>query len=157
MLKKKIWANFQRIIELFTQMSLSCQIYGFGIRDPRSGIRKKTIPDPGSRGQKGTGSRIRIRNTGIQIGFLLSSCKNRKKNHYFYFLRLLNDFSSLKNDVSGSATLAKTIALVHMLKAYFCCMPSLQGSGRRCRNRRDCCTPYSYRWPSGTASPGTPL
>jgi hypothetical protein len=29
-----------------------------------SGIRKKPIPDPGSRGQKGTGSRIRIRNTG---------------------------------------------------------------------------------------------
>jgi hypothetical protein len=29
-----------------------------------SEIRKKPIPDPGSRGQKGTGSRIRIRNTG---------------------------------------------------------------------------------------------
>jgi hypothetical protein len=28
-----------------------------------SGIRKKPIPDPGSRGQKGTRSRIRIRNT----------------------------------------------------------------------------------------------
>jgi hypothetical protein len=40
---------------------------GFGIRDPRSGIRKKPILDPGSRGQKGTGSRIRIRirNTGL--------------------------------------------------------------------------------------------
>jgi hypothetical protein len=36
---------------------------GSGIRDPGSGIRKKPIPDPGSRGQKGTGSRIRIRNT----------------------------------------------------------------------------------------------
>jgi hypothetical protein len=31
--------------------------------DLGSGIRKKPIPDPGSRGQKGTGSRIRIRNT----------------------------------------------------------------------------------------------
>ncbi len=31
---------------------------------PRSGIRKKPIPDPGSRGQKGTGSWIR--NTGIR-------------------------------------------------------------------------------------------
>jgi hypothetical protein len=30
-----------------------------------SGIRKKPIPDPGSRGQKGTGSRIRIRNTAF--------------------------------------------------------------------------------------------
>jgi hypothetical protein len=32
--------------------------------DLGSGIRKKPILDPGSRGQKGTGSRIRIRNTG---------------------------------------------------------------------------------------------
>jgi hypothetical protein len=57
MLKKKIWANFQKIIELFTQkFSLSPQNYGFG-------IRKKPIPDPGSRVQKGTGSRIQIRNT----------------------------------------------------------------------------------------------
>ena len=31
---------------------------GSGIRDPGSGIRKKPIPDPGSRGHKGTGSRI---------------------------------------------------------------------------------------------------
>jgi hypothetical protein len=64
-LKKKMWANFQRIIELLPKkLSLTSQNYGFGkIRDPRSGIRKKPIPDPGSRGQKGTGSRIRIRNT----------------------------------------------------------------------------------------------
>ncbi len=52
------------IVELFTQkLSLSSQKYGFWIWDPRSGIREKPIPDPGSRGQKGTGSRIRIRNT----------------------------------------------------------------------------------------------
>ncbi len=53
LLKKKICDNFQRIIELFLQkLSLCSQKYGFG-------IRKKPIPDPGSRGQKGTGSRIR--------------------------------------------------------------------------------------------------
>jgi hypothetical protein len=58
-LKKKIWANFQRIIELFTKkLSKSSSKYGLGIRDPRSGIGKKPIPDPGSRGQKGTGSPI---------------------------------------------------------------------------------------------------
>ncbi len=35
MLKKKIWANFQRIIELFIQkLSLSSQNYGLGIQDP---------------------------------------------------------------------------------------------------------------------------
>jgi hypothetical protein len=62
LLKKKIWANFQRIIELFMQkMSLSSQKYGFGIWDPGSGKNLFRIQDPG--GQKGNGSWIRIRNT----------------------------------------------------------------------------------------------
>ncbi len=66
-LKKKIWANFQRIIELFTQKIVTnlSKIWAW---DPGSEIRdpeKKPIPDPGSRGQKGTGSRIRIRNTDV--------------------------------------------------------------------------------------------
>jgi hypothetical protein len=44
MLKKKILANYQRIITLFTQKIVNkLQKKGFGIRDPRSGIR-----DPGS-------------------------------------------------------------------------------------------------------------
>jgi hypothetical protein len=64
MLKKKILANFQRIIELFTQKIVTkLSKYGFGIRDPE----KNLFPDPGSRGQKGTGSRIRIRNTVCTI------------------------------------------------------------------------------------------
>jgi hypothetical protein len=58
MLKKKIWAKFQRIIELFTQKIVS-KLSKIWVWDPRSGIRKKPIPDPGSRCQKGTGSRIR--------------------------------------------------------------------------------------------------
>jgi hypothetical protein len=60
MLKKKIWANFQRIIELFTQKIVTklSKIWewdlGSGIRDPGSGDPEKTysgsrIPDPGSR------------------------------------------------------------------------------------------------------------
>ncbi len=40
MLKKIIWANFQRIIELFTHnLSISSQKYGFEILDPESEIR----------------------------------------------------------------------------------------------------------------------
>jgi hypothetical protein len=66
MVKKKIWASFQRIIELFTQKFVTklLKIWGW---DPGSEIRdpEKTYPGSGSRGQKGTGSRIRIRNTGI--------------------------------------------------------------------------------------------
>jgi hypothetical protein len=64
MLKKKIWASFQRIIEFFTQKFVTklSKIWGW---DPGSG--KKPITDPESRirvqGKKGTVSRIRIRNT----------------------------------------------------------------------------------------------
>jgi hypothetical protein len=46
-----MWANFQRIIELFTQKIVkSSQKYGFGIRDPGSEIRdpRSGIRDPGS-------------------------------------------------------------------------------------------------------------
>ncbi len=60
MLKKIIWANFQRIIEFFTQKIVN-KLSKIWVLDPGSG--KKTFPDPGSRGQKGTESRIQIRNT----------------------------------------------------------------------------------------------
>jgi hypothetical protein len=47
MLKER--ANFQRIMELFTQKVVTkLSKYGFGIRDPGSEIRKKPIPDLGS-------------------------------------------------------------------------------------------------------------
>ncbi len=76
MLKKTMWAFIQRIIELFTQTFVTkltkillwdpgSEIRKKPIPDPGSEIRKKPIPDPGSgsSGQKGTGSRIRNRNT----------------------------------------------------------------------------------------------
>ena len=48
LLKTKIRANFQRIIELFTQKIVTkLSKYGSGIRDRRSGIQKNPIPDPG--------------------------------------------------------------------------------------------------------------
>ncbi len=65
-LKKNIWANFQRIIELFTRKIVK-KLLKIWSWDPGSEIRKKPIPDPGSRGQKAPdpGSRIRIRNTAL--------------------------------------------------------------------------------------------
>ncbi len=63
MLKKKIWSNLKKIIELFTQKIVNkLSKNGFGIRDP-----EKPIPDPGSRiqGSKGHRIPIRIRNTYI--------------------------------------------------------------------------------------------
>ncbi len=45
-LKKQIWANFQRIIELFTQ-NIVTKLSKIWVWDLGSGIRKKPIPDPG--------------------------------------------------------------------------------------------------------------
>jgi hypothetical protein len=66
MLKKIMWANFQRIIEFFTQKIVN-KLSKIWAWDPGSG-------KPGSRSQKGTGSRIRIRNTGSSL-FLLRFMK----------------------------------------------------------------------------------
>jgi hypothetical protein len=62
MLKKKIWANFQRIIELFT-LKIVSKLSKIWVWDPGSEIRDPEKTYSGSRGQKGTGFRIRIRNT----------------------------------------------------------------------------------------------
>ena len=51
-LKEKIWANLHRIIELFHKKIVK-KLLNYGL-----GIRKKPIPGPVSRGQKGTGSWI---------------------------------------------------------------------------------------------------
>jgi hypothetical protein len=59
-------ANSQGIIELFTKkkkLSLCSQKYsiglGSGIRDWRSGIQKKPIPDPRTRVKKGHGPGVK--------------------------------------------------------------------------------------------------
>jgi hypothetical protein len=68
-LNKKIWANFQRILELFTQKignKLSKILVwdpGSEIWDPGSGKNLFRIPDPGIKKAPDPGSRIRIRNT----------------------------------------------------------------------------------------------
>ncbi len=70
--------NYRTSYQKSCQKALKNMVLGSGIRDPRSGIRKKPIPDPGSRGQKvpdpGSGSetllvdrRIRIRANKVRI------------------------------------------------------------------------------------------
>jgi hypothetical protein len=60
MLKKKIWANFQRIIELFTPKIVKNMGLGSWIRDP-----EKPIPDPGVKKapDPGSGSATLVRGT----------------------------------------------------------------------------------------------
>jgi hypothetical protein len=48
-------------------------VLGSEIRDPEKTYSGSRIRDPGSRGQKGTGSRIRIRNTEWSL-LLLKIC-----------------------------------------------------------------------------------
>ncbi len=54
-LKKKIWANFQRIIELFTQKIVT-KLSKIWIWDPGSGINLFWIPDPGAKKAPDPGS-----------------------------------------------------------------------------------------------------
>ncbi len=86
MLKKKIWAIFKELLKFLPiTFSLSSLKYGFGIRDwdPGSGKNLFWIPDPGSRGQKDTGSRIRIRNTDLNTYIILYTLEN---TNYSIFL-----------------------------------------------------------------------
>ncbi len=57
MLKKKIWADFQRIVEVFTQKIFN-MLSNIWVWDPRSGIRKNLfqIPDPGVKKASDPGS-----------------------------------------------------------------------------------------------------
>jgi hypothetical protein len=89
MLKRKILANFQRIKELFTQKIVT-KLSKIWVWDPRSGIRKKPFPHPGSRDKKDTGSRIRIRNTGFSArvgngGTLAVWCLVNANFQFIYF------------------------------------------------------------------------
>ncbi len=62
-----MWANLQRIIELSTQkIVIKLSKIWVWVRDPRSRIQDPEKTYSGSRGQKGTGSRIRIRNTYVK-------------------------------------------------------------------------------------------
>jgi hypothetical protein len=56
-LKKKMLPNFLRIIEFFTQ-NIAKQLSKIWVWDPGSKIRNTEKTYSGSRGQKGTGSRI---------------------------------------------------------------------------------------------------
>ena len=58
MLKKKIWANFQRIVEVFTQKIFN-MISNIWVWDPGSGKNLFRIPDPGVKKAPDPGFRIR--------------------------------------------------------------------------------------------------
>jgi hypothetical protein len=65
--RRKNLGQFTKNDRIFYPQNCQLALKNIGLE---SGIRKKTIPDPGSRGQKGIGSRIRIRNTGLVMDCL---------------------------------------------------------------------------------------
>jgi hypothetical protein len=69
MLKKKIWANFQRIIELFIQ-TIVTKLLKIWVLDPGSGKKLFRIPDPGVKKAPDPGSgsaALQIRNPARQM------------------------------------------------------------------------------------------
>jgi hypothetical protein len=72
-LKKKISANFQKIIELFAQKIVT-KLSKVWVWDPGSGKNLFRIPDTGVKKAPDPGSRIRIRKNGkILFYFLISA------------------------------------------------------------------------------------
>ncbi len=74
-LKKKIWANFQRIIEPFIKKIVK-KLLKIWSWDPGSEIRKKPIPDPGSRIQGSKSTQSRIPDPGSGSATLVKTIKN---------------------------------------------------------------------------------
>ncbi len=69
--RKKIWTNSPRITIHLTQ-NIVTKLSKLWVWDPGSGKNLSQIPDTGSRGKKGIGSRIRICNTGSNGTWRLS-------------------------------------------------------------------------------------
>jgi hypothetical protein len=71
MLKEKIWANFQRIVEVFTQKIYN-MLSNIWVWDPRSGIRKNLfrIPDPGVKKAPDPGSGSATLNSSLTYNFV---------------------------------------------------------------------------------------
>jgi hypothetical protein len=112
MLKKKNLGKFSKNYLCFYQKKVhyALKYMGLesGIRDPRSGIRKKPIPDPGVSGQKGTGSRIP--DPDPQHWSLTAICFNI---FYFHleFLVLVKILSRLIQNPSNHLILRKMVCL----------------------------------------------
>jgi hypothetical protein len=87
-----MWANFQRIIKLFTPKICHLALKNMGLG---SEIRKKPIPGPGSRGQKGTGSQIRKDRNNAFFSFrhvdYTLPYPQAKQNQAIHAIRCLHD------------------------------------------------------------------
>ncbi len=81
--------QFSKNYRTFTQKIVT-KLSKIWVWDPGSGIRKKPIPNPGYRGQKGTGSRIR--NTGSTHPSSWHSFKN-SADHWTHWSHLEDPLS----------------------------------------------------------------
>jgi hypothetical protein len=75
----------EKILKLSSQKKIVIKHSKIWVCGPRSGILIKHITDPGSRGQKGTGSRIRIRNTGYRTANCARAWQGRRSSDKLCF------------------------------------------------------------------------
>jgi hypothetical protein len=139
-LKKKVWANFQRIIELFTKKMVKklFKIWswdpGSEIWDPGSGKNPFRIPDPGVKKAPDPGSRIRIRNTGGNTDLLDEP-------------EFLTDVVSKTVSIGGTST--DHLQLLHLHLCQLTPKPSTSESKVALASRQCCGTGMFIRNPGG--------
>jgi hypothetical protein len=107
MLKKNIWAISQRIIELFTQKIVT-KLSKIWVWDPGPEIWDP-IPDPGSRGQKSTGSGSATLGATVACNSYACSDQHRKT-----FRQYRKKTSKIKNYII-SCTIFKFLVSVAFL------------------------------------------
>ncbi len=88
MLKTIIWPNFQRTMEVFTQKIVT-KLSKIWVWDPRSGIRKKPIPDPGVKKAPDPGSGSATLYSWIPMFAITYTCTYRG---YMTVIRFLSGF-----------------------------------------------------------------
>ncbi len=88
-------------------MSLGSQIYGLGIRDQRSRIRKKCIPDPEDKKAPDSGSETLQKTHIIKIlYFYIFSLKNQYHGKFLQFKTVIikGDFAHLSRKCGITST-----------------------------------------------------
>jgi hypothetical protein len=89
-LKKKIWANFQRIIELFTQKIVT-KLSKVWVWDPGSGKNLFRIPDPGVKKAPDPGSAtlvtVKEGSGSLQDNYTVRSQKGRSTDYRAWQIR----------------------------------------------------------------------
>jgi hypothetical protein len=136
-LKKKIWANFQRNKELFTKKIVKklLKIWSWdpesGIRDPGSGKNLFRIPDPGVKKapDPGSGSATLVYRIGLSTNFQLRKQQGIKKSRMSTYLQsAMEHYRVSTSSIKYQATLLKkyvSVAIRTVTVLFYTCLNML--------------------------------